>query len=174
MIVLVPYDAAWPDAFAAEAARLRRMVPELVIDLHHMGSTAVPGLLAKPVIDILAVVDNVEALDPHRGSFEGLGYEAMGEFGIPGRRYFRKDDAAGRRTHHVHAFARGSGEIARHLDFRDYMRAHAGEAEAYATLKQKLVAECGDDTRRYTQGKEAFVREIDVRASRWKARGVSE
>ena len=169
MIVLVPYDAAWPKAFAAEAARLRGAVSDLVVDFHHMGSTAIPGLIAKPVIDILAVVERVEALDSHRESFEALGYEVMGEFGIPGRRYFRKDDASGRRTHHVHAFARGSSEIARHLDFRDYLHAHPSVAAAYAALKRRLAIECGDDTRRYTEGKAAFVREIDARATRWKA-----
>ena len=168
MIDLVPYDSAWPRAFAAEADRLRHALPDLLVDLHHMGSTAIPGIIAKPVIDILAVVEKVEALDAHSEAFEALGYEVMGEFGIPGRRYFRKDDASGRRTHHVHAFARGSGEIARHLDFRDYLRAHPAAAEAYAVLKRTLALECGDDTRRYTEGKAAFVREIDTRAARWR------
>src|SRR5512134_3435 len=118
MIMLLPYDTAWATAFADEAARLRGAVPESFVDLQHAGSTAIPGLIAKPVIDILAVVSRVEALDLRRDTFEALGYEVMGEFGIPSRRYFRKDDLSGRRTHQVHAFAEGSSEIARHLDSR--------------------------------------------------------
>jgi GrpB-like predicted nucleotidyltransferase (UPF0157 family) len=174
MIVLVPYDRAWPPTFAAEATRLRRALPDLFVGLQHMGSTAIPGLIAKPVIDMLAVVDSVEAVDLHRETFEALGYEVMGEFGIPGRRYFRKDDSSGRRTHQLHAFVRGSSHIVRHLDFRDYLRAHPAVAEAYGLLKQRLAAECENDTRRYTEGKTAFVQEIEERAARWKTDRVGE
>lgn len=168
MIVLVPYDEAWPQAFASEAARLRSALPDMFVDLQHVGSTSVPGLLAKPVIDMLAVVRSVEALDEWRDTFESLGYEVMGEFGIPGRRYFRKDDPSGKRTHQVHAFSESSSEIARHLNFRDYLRVHEDAAEAYALLKRRLARECADDMRCYTNGKTAFIRDIEERAARWK------
>ena len=168
MIVLLPYDPGWPQAFDSEAARLRGAFGDLFVDLQHIGSTAVPRLLAKPVIDILAVVPQVEALDLQRDVWEILGYEVMGEFGVPGRRYFRKDDASGRRTHQVHAFADGSREITRHLDFRDYLRACPSVAEAYGVLKRRLAEECAGDMHCYSEGKTDFIRDIERRAADWK------
>jgi GrpB-like predicted nucleotidyltransferase (UPF0157 family) len=165
MIELVAYDAAWSRGFAREAARLRHALGEAFIDLHHIGSTAVPGLLAKPVIDMLAVVPRVEVLDAQHDAFAALGYEAMGEFGIPGRRYFRRDDESGRRTHQLHAFAEGSSEITRHLNFRDYLRAHASVSESYANLKRKLARECAGDMRCYSEGKTEFIRDVERRAA---------
>lgn len=165
MILLAEHDPAWARAFRDEAQRIRPAFGALLIDLHHIGSTAVPGLRAKPVIDILAVVQDVGALDARAAAFEALGYEVMGEFGLPGRRYFRKDDSAGIRTHQVHAYApESASEIDRHLGFRDYLRAHPDVVCAYADLKQGLVAECGDDMGRYTDGKTAFIRDIERRA----------
>lgn len=171
MIVLVPYDPQWPGAFAREAARLADALGDVPVELHHMGSTAVPGLEAKPVIDILAVVPRVEALDDRGAAFASLGYEAMGEFGIVGRRYFRKNDDTGRRTHQVHAFSAGSAEILRHLDFRDYLRAHSDVRDAYASLKRRLAAECVDDMQYYSEGKTRFIRDIERRAARWRSLG---
>ena len=92
----------------------------------------------------------------------------MGEFGIVGRRYFRKDDSSGRRTHQLHAFAEGSSDIRRHLDFRDYLHAHSTAAHEYAVLKQKLVSECGEDMRCYSDGKTAFIRGTEQRAAVWR------
>jgi GrpB-like predicted nucleotidyltransferase (UPF0157 family) len=152
-----------------ETARLRGAFGNLFLDLQHIGSTAVPGLLAKPVIDILAVVPRVEALDPRRDVWEALGYEVMGEFGLPGRRYFRKDDSSGRRTHQVHAYRDGSPEVTRHLDFRDYLRASPSVAEAYGALKRRLAEECAGDTRCYSDGKTEFIRDIERRAAIWRS-----
>jgi len=168
MIVLARYDPTWTGAFSREAEQLLRAYGDLLLEVHHIGSTAIPGLVAKPVIDMLAVAPSVEALDARGEVFTALGYQVMGEFGIPGRRYFRKDDLAGRRTHQVHAFAEGSDEIRRHLDFRDYLRAHPAIAEAYGTLKQRLASECNGDMRCYSDGKTAFIRDIDRRAAIWK------
>ncbi|HEX6806479.1 MAG TPA: GrpB family protein [Gemmatimonadaceae bacterium] len=171
MIVLVPYDPRWPDAFAREAAQLAQSLGDVPLELHHMGSTAVPGILAKPVIDMLLIVPQVEALDARGAAFASVGYEAMGEFGIVGRRYFRKDDHTGRRTHQVHAFSAGSLDIVRHLDFRDYVRAHSDVRDAYAALKQRLAAECVDDMQCYSEGKTSFIRDIERRAAIWKSAG---
>ena len=168
MIVLAQHDPAWAGAFAREAERLTRACGDVLLELHHIGSTAVAGLVAKPVIDMLAVAPSVEALDGRHEAFEALGYQVMGEFGIPGRRYFRKDDSVGRRTHQVHAFAEGSIEIRRHLDFRDYLRAHPAIADAYGTLKQRLARECLGDMRCYSDAKTPFIRDIEQRADIWK------
>jgi len=168
MIVLAQHDPAWASKFAREAERLTRAFGDLPLDLHHIGSTAIPGLIAKPVIDMLAVAPSVEALDTRGAAFNALGYQVMGEFGIPCRRYFRKDNTAGRRTHQVHAFAQGSSEIARHLDFRDYLRAHPAVAVAYGALKQTLAGSCLGDMQCYSDGKTAFIRDVEQRAAVWK------
>ena len=111
-------------------------------------------------------------MDVCNPAMEALGYEACGEFGIPGRRYFRKDDAAAIRTHHVHAFAVGSPEIERHLAFRDFLRAHPTWAEQYSDLKRNLAAAHADSIERYMDGKDAFIQEVDRLAAAWRAGSV--
>jgi GrpB-like predicted nucleotidyltransferase (UPF0157 family) len=166
-IHLAEHDPAWRTDFEQEAARLRVVLGAALLDVHHVGSTAVPELVAKPVIDMLAVVVSVHGVDEYQDRLAHIGYEGMGEFGIPGRRYFRKHGVDGRRTHHLHAFAVGAAEIERHLGFRDYLRAHPDEAMRYAALKRGLAAR-SSDTRAYTDGKTAFIREIDRRAAAWR------
>ena len=100
---------------------------------------------------------------------ESRGYEGKGEYGIPGRRYFRKDNREGVRTHHVHAFEAGSAEAERHLAFRDYMLAHPSEAQRYSELKRRLAEEHPQSMDGYIDGKDGFIKEIDRRAARWRA-----
>jgi GrpB-like predicted nucleotidyltransferase (UPF0157 family) len=170
VIVLAPYCATWAAAFECEAAAVLDALSDLSIELHHIGSTAIPGLVAKPVIDMLGIVPAVEALDVRAHRLAVLGYEALGEFGIPGRRYFRKNAPDGVRTHQLHAFAVGSPEIQRHLDFRDYLRGFPTEAAAYAALKQGLAGRCGSDMHAYSDGKAAFIRAVERRAAVWRQR----
>ena len=172
MIVLAPPSSEWPAAFERESAAISGALSDLSIELHHIGSTAIPGIVAKPVIDMLAVVPTVEALDARAHRLVELGYEALGEYGIPGRRYFRKNAPDGARTHQLHAFAAGSPEVERHLGFRDYLRAHPAEAAAYGALKQELAERCGSDMEAYGDGKTAFIRALDRLAARWR-RGVA-
>ena len=172
LIVLAEPNAAWPSSFESEASSIRRALGELPIELHHIGSTAIPGIVAKPVIDLLGVVWSVDVLDANRHCLRAIGYEAMGEFGISGRRYFRKNASDGTRTHQLHAFAAGSPEIQRHLDFRDYLRAFPREAQEYASLKQRLALLCGSDMRAYSEGKTEFIRRIEQRAAAWRALAI--
>ena len=165
-IYMIPHSPEWAQEFAREAARITDAVGTgVVADVHHIGSTAIPGIYAKPVIDILLVVNNHAELDANQAAMEVLGYEALGEFGIPTRRYFRKDNADGDRTHQVHAFKAGSPQIARHLAFRDYMIAHPEEAQAYSDLKRELAARYPDDMEAYMDGKHKFIQEIDRKAA---------
>ena len=158
-IRVVPHCDSWKQDFESEAVRIRAALGRTLVVLHHIGSTAVPGIYAKPIIDILAEVISLEALDANLDGMRALGYESMGEFGIPGRRYFRKDDSNGIRTHHVHAFAQRSPEISRHLAFRDYLIAHPEVARAYSELKRKLVPTCNGDIEAYMEGKDPFIKE---------------
>lgn len=164
-IYMVPHDPQWRQEFENEAEQIAEALGNNVVAVHHMGSTAIPNIYAKPVIDILLVVQDHAVLDAKQDAMEALGYEAFGEFGIPTRRYFRRDNALGDRTHQVHAFEAGSPQIARHLAFRDYMVAHPEAAQEYSDLKQKLAAEHPNDIEAYMDGKDAFIQEIDRRTS---------
>ncbi len=168
-VYLLPHDPQWAEEYARESARVLAAIGDIAVTVHHIGSTAIPGISAKPIIDMLAVVTDVGLLDERSQKLAGLGYEVMGEFGIPGRRYFRKDNAEGIRTHHIHAFAEGSTEIDRHLVFRDYLRGHREDAERYDHLKQELARQFPLDIGRYTDGKDDLIREIDARAAQWRA-----
>jgi GrpB-like predicted nucleotidyltransferase (UPF0157 family) len=168
VIVFAPHNAAWAAAFESEASAILDALSDLPIELHHIGSTAIPGIVAKPVIDMLGILRAVEALDASAHRLAVLGYEALGEFGIPGRRYFRKDALDGVRTHQLHAFAVGSPEIQRHLDFRHYLRALRADAAAYAALKQSLAERCSSDMKAYSDGKTEFIRAIERRAAAWR------
>jgi GrpB-like predicted nucleotidyltransferase (UPF0157 family) len=163
---VVPPDPAWPIMYSEEAERLRNALAPLPAVVHHIGSTAIPGIHAKPIIDILLEVDDPRALDHHVASFEALGYVALGEYGIPGRRFYRKDSPAGLRTHHIHAFERGSAGSIRHLAFRDYMRVHPEIAHAYGALKQTLALRHPEDIEAYMDGKDAFIKLHEQRALR--------
>ena len=138
-IVVVDYHPEWAEAFEREAARIAEVLGENMVAIHHIGSTSVPGLCAKPIIDIMPVVRDIGAVDECNEGFIALGYTPMGEFGIPGRRYFHK--GGDERTHHVHVFAEENAEaIERHLAVSAYLRAHADEARAYGELKRALAA----------------------------------
>ena len=120
-VQVVAHDPAWRGEFDAEAKRIARALGDIVVRMHHIGSTAIPGIFAKPIIDFLLEVQDIVELDDRSSAMEALGYEAMGEFGIPGRRYFCKNNTAGVRTHQVHAFEADGTEVEPHLAFRDYM-----------------------------------------------------
>lgn len=164
-VQVVPYRARWATAFADESASLRSALGELVIQLHHIGSTAVPGLAAKPVIDMILEVNALEILDSRTSLLEELGYEAMGEFGIAGRRYFRK--GGDQRTHQIHAFQTGDANILRHLAFRDYLRAHPSVRNDYAGLKIKVASECEGSLEKYCDGKDSFIQVQERKALEW-------
>ena len=160
---MVPHDPKWRQEFQHEAARISAAAGGNAVAVHHIGSTAIPAVYAKPVIDVLLVVRDLAALDEKQAEMEALGYQARGEYGIPGRRFFRRDDEHGDRTHQIHAFEDGSPQVTRHLAFRDYMIAHPEAAEAYSDLKRDLAAQHPNDIEAYMDGKDEFIREIDER-----------
>ena len=168
-VEVVPHDPLWRDAFGAEAKRVAAALGENVVAVHHIGSTAIPNIYAKPVIDLLVEVRDITEVDGQSSAMKLLGYEVMGEYGIPGRRYFRKDNREGIRTHHVHAFEAGSAEAARHLAVRDYMIAHPVDAQTYSELKRRLAEEHPQSLDGYMDGKDGFVKEMDRRAALWRA-----
>lgn len=165
-IQVVPYDPSWPSRYRQEAALLREALGDCLVEIHHIGSTSVPGLWAKPIIDILPVVTAVEEADRRRAALEALGYEYLGEFGIPGRRYLRK--GGDHRTHQVHLFGRESrDEIRRHLAVPAYLRCHPDAARDYAQLKRRLARRFPRDMDGYCDGKDAFVKALERAALDW-------
>ncbi|HEY3897878.1 MAG TPA: GrpB family protein [Chthoniobacter sp.] len=167
---LVRHDSQWAKKFASESALLEHALEGVILEVHHIGSTAIPRIRAKPIIDMLAVVGDISQLDAPTPQLESLGYEGLGEFGIPGRRYFRKSDSEGNRTHQIHAFQTGSPQIERHLAFRDFMSAHPKYARQYEALKVQLAKRYPEDIGSYADGKDEFIQEMDRKAADW--RGV--
>ncbi|MBB5516429.1 GrpB-like predicted nucleotidyltransferase (UPF0157 family) [Rubricella aquisinus] len=164
---VLPHDPSWADAFAIEAASLIRALAPLPLVLHHIGSTAIAGIHAKPIIDLLGEVPSLAQLDARAETMTRLGYEVMGSYGIDGRRYFRKSDAVGRRSHHLHMFEARSPHVARHLAFRDYLRAHADIARAYSDLKRRITEAGGASWDDYMDAKDPFVARIEPQALAW-------
>jgi GrpB-like predicted nucleotidyltransferase (UPF0157 family) len=161
---VAPPNASWDAQFHHEANLIRAAFIGYDIEIHHVGSTAIKGIYAKPVIDILLLVEDLSVADSKVSAMQGLGYQALGEYGIVGRRYFRKNAANRTRTHHVHSFLRGSNEAIRHLAFRDYMNAHPDVAEEYGLLKLRLANAFPDDAEAYMDGKDGFVKRHEALA----------
>jgi GrpB-like predicted nucleotidyltransferase (UPF0157 family) len=163
------YDPAWPSRFEEERAGLLRLFKGTIAGVEHIGSTAIPGLAAKPIIDVMVGVQELLADERLLSDLRGFGYEYFGEYGIPGRHFFRKGDP---RTHHLH-WVRFGGEFwEEHLLFRDYLRAHPEEARRYEELKRGLALRYVEDRRSYTASKTGFIREVLAKAQRGKS-GVS-
>ena len=167
-VEVVPHNPKWHEAYQLESQRIINALDDNVVAVHHIGSTAIAGIYAKPIIDILVEVKDLSKLDGH-SSTECLGYEAMGEFGIRERRYFIKYDSDDQRTHHIHIFKAGSPQVERHLAFRDYMRYHSESAKEYSSLKQQLAAKHPQDIDKYMDGKDEFIKLIDCQAAQWRS-----
>ncbi len=164
-IEVVPHNPRWRDAFESEAKQVAVALGENAVAIHHIGSTAIPDIYAKPIIDVLVEVSDLTEVEAQSSAMQSLGYEVMGEFGISGRRYFRKNNQEGIRTHHIHVFEAGSAQVIRHLAFRDYLIAHPEEAQSYSELKRKLAEEHSQSADGYIDGKDGFIKEIDRRAA---------
>ena len=161
IIEVVDYDPTWPQQFQSEAELIKPLFGDNLAALYHIGSTAVPGLSAKPTIDMLLEVKNITLTDTANDAMKNVGYEAWGEYGMPGRRFFIK--GKDKRTHHIHAFQTGNAEIKRHLDYRDYLIANPNAAKEYAALKIRLAENFRNNRRAYVEGKQDFIHEITPR-----------
>jgi len=166
-VVVEPHDPSWAGAFEAEAPQLLQALGSNLVACHHIGSTAIPGIYAKPIIDVLVEVVDIDAVDVQAPAMEALGYEAMGECGIAGRRFFRRNNASQVRTHHVHVFAEGTPGATRHIAFRDFMRAHPAHAREYSELKRGLASAHPQDIGQYMAGKDSFIKDMERRALAW-------
>ncbi len=162
-IIVEPYHPSWGQKYEEEAVLIKEILKYILVDIHHIGSTAVPGLAAKPVIDIMPVVTDIKAVDKYNKEFEKLGYECMGEYGIHGRRYYRK--GGDERTHQIHIFESGNHvDIDRHLAVRDYLRTHQEVVAEYGELKKALAEKYPEDIESYCNGKDDFLKRLEQKA----------
>jgi len=165
-IKLVEYREEWRTDYEKEADSIKSVFSENLMGAYHIGSTAIYGLKAKPVIDILLEVRSLSEIDKHNRVPEELGYEAKGEYGIEGRRFYQKGGKE--RTHHIHIFQTGNSEIKRHRNFVEFMNAHPGSATEYEILKVELESKYKKDPNKYSEGKSEFIKNIDAEAAKWK------
>lgn len=156
-----PYDPRWPKQYAKEEARLRPIFGSALLEMHHVGSTAVPELAAKGEIDILAVIIVTGAVEEWSGPFGKLGYRRGGDLS-PGHHFFKRE-VAGVRTHKFHICREGHVQIARMLLFREHLRQHPVDRMRYQELKLKLERENTGGIQEYLAAKEPFINEILAR-----------
>lgn len=164
-IIIAEYSSAWRQMFAEEKTRLQQILPASAA-IEHIGSTAVPGLIAKPIIDIMIGLKDFTQADALVRHVQSLNYEYVSQFEdeMPYRRYFRKENSDVR-THQIHMVALDSEFWHRHLSFRDYLKANPNVAAEYATLKQKLAEQHWNDVNDYAAAKTEFIQSIEARAS---------
>ena len=166
IIEMKEHNPQWALMYADEAEKIKEILGDELAEIYHIGSTSVEGLKAKPVIDIMGAVKNIDNVDQYNDKFIKLGYEPMGEYGISKRRFFRKGGE--KRTHHIHIFQITDREnIERHLAVRDYLRTHREAAEQYGCLKKELAKVYPYDIEGYCDGKEEFVKKLEQEALLW-------
>ena len=172
-VIIAPYDNNWPVLFELEKSRLSDALYEHYISIQHIGSTSVPGLGAKPIIDILIAVRTLEEADQFCVKpIVGLGYEYVKEFEqeTPFRRYFRKSNGNGVRTHHIHMVEVNSDWWVNHLLFRDYLRADPEARRRYEAHKRQLAEQEWETSNHYAEAKAGFILNMMEEARVWRQR----
>jgi GrpB-like predicted nucleotidyltransferase (UPF0157 family) len=157
VVRLAEYDDRWPALFIAEQGRIREHCDSLTVRLEHVGGTSIPGMCAKPILDIAAGRPGGSSTRDYVAAFARAGYEHRGERGVPGREYFRRGQP---RAYHLHLVEEGGPLWCGYLAVRDYLRAHAEDARRFAELKRRLAARFPDDREAYMHAKSAHVRDI--------------
>ena len=163
---VVEHDPAWTVRAQAELARIGAALGSVAVRLEHVGSTAVPGLAAKPIIDLQLSVEAIGQDAPFRGCLERLGYLFVADPDSPAYRFFAKP-AQRPRSFHLHVCEAGSTHEIRHPALRDYLSSHREEAESYAAVKRELVGRTGCDRLAYIDGKARYVDALELRALAW-------
>lgn len=164
-IIVVDYNANWSNQYEQEKQQILLTLGNTVTNIQHIGSTAVPGLAAKPVIDMLLGLSQIPPLSMQVSSLEAIGYSYHGEFGIPGRYYFCKGMP---RTHQLHAVLTDGEFWKRHILFRDFLRNNPEAAQRYATLKRQLAQEFECDRTSYTNSKTSLIEQLLIEAKLWR------
>jgi GrpB-like predicted nucleotidyltransferase (UPF0157 family) len=162
-VTVVDYDPNWPTQFERLKERVARSIPEFVLRIEHVGSTAVTGLAAKPSVDLIIQLDDTAQLAIVIQRLGALGYRHEGDLGVAGREAFAVPPGEAR--HHLYVCLPGCAQLAKQVAFRDYLRAHEGARTEYAALKCQLAKEHRNDRTTYTEAKAGFVARVLARAS---------
>jgi GrpB-like predicted nucleotidyltransferase (UPF0157 family) len=163
-----PWTKEWNLQFEMESKVLQEIFQTEIVEIHHVGSTSVPAIgYAKPIIDILIIVKNIEQMNACNEQMIDAGYRVRGENGIPNRRYFTKGNV--QRTHHVHIYQQGDPRIRTYLDFKAYLMQHPAEAAKYGQLKLDILASYPND--QYQQVKEDRINHLVEKALQWGEEG---
>lgn len=163
-IIIVDYSPDWSIQYEQEKTQILNALGNEIVDIQHIGSTSVPGLAAKPVIDILLGLSQIPPQPTQISNLEVLGYLYCGELGIPGRHYFRRGMP---RTHQIHAVLVESEFWKTHVLFRDFLRMHPEAAQQYEAEKRKLAEKFHNDRDRYTASKAPLIEQLLIQAKAW-------
>lgn len=164
-VELADYDPGWSVRAQTEASVLHAALGSALLTVHHVGSTAIPGLRAKPILDLLPVVRSLDEMDFMKKNLEQVGYDWWGEFGLPGRRYATKNEPdTGRRLVQLHCYGAGAPDIDRHLAFRDYLRQRPEIAASYEHEKARCRALHPNDSHAYGACKSAWIEAVEFAA----------
>ncbi len=158
-VYLVDWSANWEARFKIESDALKDILGSICLEVHHIGSTAIRDIKSKPIVDILVVVRSLKGIDSKSSVFVQKCYEVKGENGIKGRRYFQKNENE-ERAYHIHAYEIGDINIAKHLLFRDSLRASPEKAREYERLKEELAEKHKFDKPAYTSAKTSFITKV--------------
>ena len=159
-VVVLPYDGRWARDFTEIAGEIRAALGELAVDIQHVGSTSVPGLSAKPIVDIDVVIRDDSVFDAVALELNKIGYHHEGNLGIPGREAFGYEGKDHLRKHHLYVCPQDSPELKRHMAFRDYLRAHPDAAREYGRVKEEGASLHPHDIEGYIGHKSAFIERI--------------
>ena len=168
-MTVVPYDANWPSLFGREKAILLDILGEILLDIQHFGSTSIVGMSAKPIIDVMATVNSIGDVDRFQDAMTAAGYDARGEHGIPGRRYFVRLKADGENhAAHIHIYRQGNPHTIDELLFRDFLRADRASFSQYETVKLDAAQRHRFSPMEYQDAKSECVAEIMRKAKAWR------
>lgn len=172
ILTVEEYNPEWANKYEREAGQIRLIFSQKLSEIHHIGSTAVRGMSAKPTIDILGVLESLEYADIFTPELEALGYKAYGEYGVSGRRFFVKvhfiNSEDWVNAFHLHFFQKGdSKNIRRHIAVREYLSSHPEKAQDYSTVKTGLARRYPRDQEKYVSGKEEYVSILEKEALEW-------
>ena len=156
---LCEYRSEWPSEFENECSQIQIKLGDHVWEVHHIGSTAIPGIKAKPEIDLLIIVKDIGEIDVINAAMNELGYDVRGECGIEGRHYYSKNFQS-TRTHKAHVCVRSNNSVWKMLAFRDYLRDHPEEAQEYSKLKERLAKDNTRGMAEYLDGKKDFIETV--------------
>jgi len=173
-VEVLPYDSAWPVRFEEFRGHLLSILCGQDVRIEHVGSTSVPGLAAKPIIDIDIVLQNGENFEGVKNALEANGYTHVGDLGINGREVFKYDNKPQFMAHHLYALSAGSEELKRHLTFRDWLRSHPEDRDAYAQAKLAAAQQFTDDIGAYIDAKSDIIFTIYQRCGLYQAQSLSE